>query len=70
MSEIWRMVGPEGVRVPLLEFDISSTKPCEIGRRCTEIGRCQRWSLVEWARMNPDRLRGSSVVPDSLCQHV
>jgi len=58
VSEIWRMVGPEGVRVPLLEFDISSTKPCEIGRRCTEIGRCQRWSLVEWARMNPDRLRG------------
>ena len=58
VSETWRMVRPEGVSVPLLEFDISSTKPCEIGRRCTEIGRCQRWSLLEWARMNPDRLRG------------
>ena len=58
VSEIWRMVRPEGVSVPLLEFDISSTKPCEIGRRCTEIGRCQRWSLLEWARLNPDRLRG------------
>ena len=57
ISSIWGMVRPAGVKIPLLEFDISSTKPCEIGRRCTVLGRCQRWSLLEWARLNPDRLK-------------
>ena len=23
-----------------------------------ELGRCQRWSLLEWARLNPDQVRG------------
>ena len=44
-------------KVWLLGVDISSTKPCEIGRRCTKLGRCQRWSLLEWTRLNPDLVR-------------
>ena len=51
------MVRPPGIRIKLLEFDVSSTKPCEIGRKCTMLGRNQRWSLLEWARLNPGLLR-------------
>ena len=36
------MARPDGIRIPLLEFDVSSTKPCEIRWRCTELGQCQR----------------------------
>ena len=51
------MVRPPGIRIKLLEFDVSSTKPCEIGRKCTMLGRSQRWSLLEWVRLNPGLLR-------------
>jgi len=44
---------PNGLRVPLLVLDMEKVKSKEIGERCTQIGRCQRWSLLEWARMNP-----------------
>ena len=54
---IWGMVRPEGVKIRTLEFDVSSTKPCEIGRRCTLLGRSQRWSLLEWALLNPSRMK-------------
>ena len=48
---------PPGIRIKLLEFDVSSTKSCKIGKRCTELGRSQRWSLLEWGRLNPELLR-------------
>ena len=51
------MVRPPGIRIKLLEFDVSSTKPCEIGRKCTKLGQNQRWSLLEWARLDPGLLR-------------
>jgi len=54
VSEVWRMTRPVGVKIPLLKFEVSHTKPAEIGRRCTALGRCQRWSLLEWERMNPE----------------
>jgi len=52
------MVRPEGMNVRMLTVKITSSKPSEIGRRCSEVGRSQRWSLMEWARYNPDMLRG------------
>ena len=51
------MVHPSGIKVRLLGVDVSSTKPCEIGRRCMKLIRWQRWSLLEWARLNPDLVR-------------
>ena len=44
---IWSMVHPAGVKILFLEFDVSSTKPCEIGRRCYELGRCHDDELIE-----------------------
>jgi len=49
---------PDGVRIPLLSFEVSTAKSTDIGSKCTEIGRSQRWSLLEWARMEPERLKG------------
>jgi hypothetical protein len=43
----WSMVHPAGVKIPFLEFDVSSTKPCEIGRRCYELGWCHDDELIE-----------------------
>ena len=40
---------PMGLKIPLLEMDMSRVKS-------KEIGRCQKWSLLEWARMNPREL--------------
>jgi len=47
---------PKGLRIPLLVLDMEKVKSKEIGEKCTRIGRCQRWSLLEWARMNPREL--------------
>ena len=47
---------PSGLRIPLLVLDMEKVKSKEIGETCTQIGRCQRWSLLEWARMNPREL--------------
>ena len=55
------MIHPSRIKVRLLGVDVSSTKPCEIGRRCMKLIRCQRWSLLEWARLNPDLVRASFV---------
>ena len=44
---------PKGLKIPFLELDMSRVKSKEIGERCMLIGRCQRCSLLEWARMNP-----------------
>ena len=43
---------PKGLNVPLLDIDMKKVKSKEIGERCTGIGRCQRWYLLEWARMH------------------
>ena len=47
---------PKNLKIPLLVLDMSKVKSKEIGEKCTLIGRCQRWSLLEWARMNPQDL--------------
>ena len=47
---------PKGLRIPLLVLDMEKVKSKEIGEKCTGIERCQRWSLLEWARMNPQDL--------------
>ena len=44
---------PKNLKIPLLVLDMDKVKSKDIGERCTLIGRCQRWSLLEWARMNP-----------------
>ena len=35
---------------------MSRVKSKEIGEKCSLTGRCQRWSLLEWARMNPHEM--------------
>ena len=47
---------PKDLRVPLLVMDMKKIKSKEIRERCTGIGRSQKWSLLEWARMHPREL--------------
>lgn len=51
VSGVREMRRPPGVKIGLLKFDISSTKSCDIGKKCTELVRSQLWSLLglEWA---------------------
>ena len=52
------MKRPDGVKIPVLEFDVATAKSCDIGKKCTEIGRSQSWSLLDWARLEPERFKG------------
>ena len=51
------MLRPAGIKLPLLEMKADVIRSRVIGKKCTEIGRSQRWSLLEWGRMNPLELR-------------
>ena len=51
------LMRPGGVKFPILDLKIESAKSKEIGRVCSEMGRSQRWSLLEWGRMNPRGLK-------------
>jgi len=63
-DEVWRnpvegirgLKRPEVIMVRLLCMDVSRIKSKEIGRLCTEVGRSQRWSLLEWGRMYSSEL--------------
>ena len=46
-----------GMMAEKLVFDPSTSKSSDIGARCTALGRSQRWCLLEWARLNPEKLR-------------
>ena len=46
-----------GISAEKLVFDPSTTKSSDIGAKCTALGRSQRWCLLEWARLNPEKLR-------------
>ena len=46
-----------GMMAEKLVFDPSTTKSLDIETRCTALGRSQRWCLLEWARLNPEKLR-------------
>jgi len=48
---------PASIAVPLIEFDPSTTFSTDIGRICTQIRRFQRWTILEWGRMNPFMLK-------------
>ena len=48
---------PGSISVPLIEFDPSVVTNTRIGRLCTGIQRFQRWTILEWGRMNPFRLK-------------
>ena len=52
-----RMVRPPGIKIALLEFEISTARSCDIWKACSAIGRCQHWSILEWAMLNPELLR-------------
>ena len=56
VESVRRLERPKDLSIPLLELDMVRVKSKEIGERCTAMGRCQRWSLLEWARMNPREL--------------
>ena len=63
-SETWKspvdgirgLKRPEVIGVSVLCMDIARIKSKEIGKLCTEVGRSQRWSLLEWGRMYPSEL--------------
>ena len=57
VSGIRGLMRPAGVRFPVLEFKVESSKSKEIRKKCSEMGRSQRWSLLKWARMNPRGLK-------------
>ena len=48
---------PGSISVPLVEFDPSVVSNTRIGRLCTGIQRFQRWTILEWGRMNPFKLK-------------
>jgi len=48
---------PPRMMVGTLEFDPSTTRSSEIGAKCTELKRSQRWSIMEWARLHPEKFR-------------
>ena len=50
-----RMVRPPGVKIAMLEFDISTARSCDIGRACSATGRCQ--SILKWVLLNPEILK-------------
>lgn len=51
------MMRPPGMKAEKLDFDPSSTRSSEFGKKCLEIGRSQRWCILEWARLNPQKMR-------------
>ena len=55
-GEFQRLGEAEGFEDPVVGAGHGEGKEQEIGEKCTRIGRCQRWSLLEWARMNPQDL--------------
>ena len=57
VSEIRRLMRPAGVKFPVLEFKVESAKNKEVEKKCSKMGRSQRWSLLEWACMNPRGLK-------------
>lgn len=46
-----------GIKIPMIKFDVSTTKSGDIGKACTALGRFQRLSLLEWAMLNPELLK-------------
>ena len=53
VSGVKKMLRPPGVKIGLLEFDVSSTKSCDIGKK----GRSQSWCLLGFVRLNPGLFR-------------
>ena len=51
MKSIRGLERPNGLKIPLLDIDMAKIKSKENRERCTAMGRCPRWSLLEWARM-------------------
>ena len=51
------MLRSTGIKIPLLEFDISTALSCDIGQACSATGRSQRWSILEWLMLNPEFLK-------------
>jgi len=48
---------PREMPVAVVRFDPSTTRSSEIGRLCSELGRPQRWAILEWARLFPEKLQ-------------
>ena len=57
VDKVRGLVRPPGINVELLVFDPSVTKNTVIARRCAALGRSQRWAILEWARLNPEKIR-------------
>ena len=53
----WGWIRPASITVPMIDLDPSTTLSKDIGRLCTRIQRFQRWAILEWARMNPFKIR-------------
>ena len=46
-----------GMVVKGLDVDISTVRSSDIGAKCTALGRSQRWCLLEWGRLYPEKMR-------------
>ena len=45
------MKRPHGMKVGMLEFDPTMPRSFDVGKRRTELGRSQKWCILEWARL-------------------
>ena len=52
---MWR---PSGMEAGVLRFDPSVDECVSKGEQCVRLGKSQRWCILEWARLNPERFKG------------
>ena len=57
VSGSWGFARPSSITVPLIDLDPSTALSKDIGRACTQIRRFQRWTILEWGRMNPFKMK-------------
>ena len=65
MSDSWKnpvpgvrgMTRPPGMRAGFLVFDPSVDVFSKIGEQCSALGRNQRWCILEWSRMFPEKFK-------------
>lgn len=45
------------MNVGKLKFDPSTAQSSDIGKKCSKMKRSQHWCLLEWSRLNPEKMR-------------
>ena len=57
VSGVRGMLRSTGMGAGFLRFDPSVDLSSKIGEQCSRIGRSQRWCILEWARMYPEKYK-------------